>query len=133
MEKSDKPLTREALISMQVIDAKGRAIGKVKDITFTVGKTTFSLLVENENGETQNIAWENIQAALDFIILKPVEKSTSLMPEVQSQAATKPMPDVQSQASTKPKGRPLCPTCQRQLTWIPQYKRWYCYHDKKYV
>src|SRR5208283_1167403 len=29
--------------------------------------------------------------------------------------------------------QPLCPTCNQPLTWIPQYKRWYCYTDKKYV
>ena len=29
--------------------------------------------------------------------------------------------------------QPLCPTCNQPLTWIPQYSRWYCYNDKKYV
>ncbi len=32
-----------------------------------------------------------------------------------------------------PSGQPLCPICNQPLTWIPQYKRWYCYNDKKYV
>ena len=77
MEKTDKPLTRDALISMQVIDAKGRLVGKVKDIAFAVGKTGISLSVENEDGEIQNIPWEDVQAASDFIIIKPVPQSTS--------------------------------------------------------
>ena len=51
MEKTDKPLTRDALVSMQVIDAKGRLIGKVKDVAFAVGKTGIALSVENEAGE----------------------------------------------------------------------------------
>jgi hypothetical protein len=28
---------------------------------------------------------------------------------------------------------PLCPTCNQPLTYIEQYKRWYCYRDQKYV
>jgi sporulation protein YlmC with PRC-barrel domain len=38
MEKSDKPLTREALVAMQVINAKGQIVGKVKDLAFSVEK-----------------------------------------------------------------------------------------------
>jgi sporulation protein YlmC with PRC-barrel domain len=76
MEKTDKPLTRDALVSMQVIDAKGRLVGKVKDIAFAVGKIGISLSVENEDEEIQNIPWEDVQAASDFIILKPVPQRT---------------------------------------------------------
>jgi sporulation protein YlmC with PRC-barrel domain len=115
MENPDKPLTRDALVSMQVIDAKGRLIGKVKDLSFSVGKMGISLTVETEDGEIQNIAWEDVQAASDFIILKPVAES-----------AYQAQPQQQST-------QPLCPTCNRPLTWIPQYQRWYCYNDKKYV
>ena len=72
MEKTtDKPLTRDALVSMQVIDAKGQLVGKVKDVAFAVGKTGIALTVENEDGEIQHVAWEDVQAASDFIILKP--------------------------------------------------------------
>ena len=77
MEKTDKPLTRDALVSMQVIDAKGRLVGKVKDIAFAVGKTGIALSVENEDGEIQHVSWEDVQAASDFILLKPVPQSTS--------------------------------------------------------
>jgi sporulation protein YlmC with PRC-barrel domain len=115
MEKTDKPLTRDALVSMQVIDAKGRLIGRVKDLAFAVGKTGISLSIENKDGEIQNIAWEDVQAASDFIILRPV-------PQTANQS-------VAQQQTTQP----LCPTCNQPLTWIPQYQRWYCYNDKKYV
>jgi sporulation protein YlmC with PRC-barrel domain len=120
MEKSDKPLTREALVSMQVIDAKGRLVGKVKDLAFAVGKMGIALTVENEDGEIQNVAWEDVQAAADFVILKP--QSGQQQPV---QTAAQPA----QQQSTQP----LCPTCNQPLTWIPQYQRWYCYSDKKYV
>lgn len=29
--------------------------------------------------------------------------------------------------------QPLCPTCKNPLTYIPQYQRWYCYREQKYV
>ena len=63
MEKTDKPLTRDALVSMQVIDAKGKIVGKVKDLAFSVGKTGIALTVESEDGQIQHIAWEDVQAA----------------------------------------------------------------------
>ena len=140
MEKTDKPLTRDALVSMQVIDAKGRLIGKVKDVAFAVGKMGIALTVENEDGETQNIAWEEVQAASDFIILKPVAQST-YQPQQQQQSVYQPQQPVQTvtqpvqqaQPAQQQSTRPLCPTCSRPLTWIPQYQRWYCYNDKKYV
>ena len=123
MEKTDKPLTRDALISLQVIDSKGRSIGKVKDVIFEVGKSGISLSIENENGKTQIVEWDSVQAASDFIILKPQSQNVAEM-QTQKQAP---------QTMPEQKSTPLCPTCNKPLTWIPQYKRWYCYNDKKYV
>jgi sporulation protein YlmC with PRC-barrel domain len=168
MEKTDKPLTRDALVSMQVIDAKGRLVGKVKDIAFAVGKTGIALSVENEDGEIQNIPWEDVQAASDFIIVKPVPQSTSQQQQQPVQTSSlseeekvfgpyeqqqQPVQTDVPQQSTQPRllglrkafrhnvqtdvqqqsTQPLCPTCNQPLTWVPQYKRWYCYNDKKYV
>jgi len=137
MEKTDKPLTRDALVSMQVIDAKGRLIGKVKDVAFAVGKMGIALTVENEDGETQNVAWEEVQAASDFIILKPVVAQNtyqqSTYQPVQQPVQTVAQPVQQAQPASQQASQPICPTCHRPLTWIPQYQRWYCYNDKKYV
>ena len=107
---------------MQVIDAEGKLVGKVKDVAFAIGKMGISLSVENDNGEVKNISWEDIQAAADFIILKPT-----------AQSAAQPQPQTQQQPVQQQQSQPLCPTCNRPLTWIPQYQRWYCYNDKKYV
>jgi sporulation protein YlmC with PRC-barrel domain len=125
MEKTDKPLTRDALVSMQVIDAKGKLVGKVKDVVFAVGKMGIALTVENEDEQTQTVAWEEVQAASDFIILKPVAQTTYQPQQQPAQAVAQPA----QQQSTQQ----LCPTCGKPLTWIPQYQRWYCYNDKKYV
>ncbi len=111
MESSEKPLTRDALVSMQVIDSKGRLVGKVTDVGFTVGKSGITLTIANDAGESKSVSWEDIQAASDFILLKP--------------QALQPAQPTQTQ--------PTCPTCSKPLTWIPQYQRWYCYNDKKYV
>jgi sporulation protein YlmC with PRC-barrel domain len=113
--ENDKPLTRDQLISMQVIDAKGHTVGKVKDVVFAVGKSGISLTVESDAGEVRNVAWEEVQAASDYIILKPVQIV------------------YQPQQAASQSNAPLCPTCGKPLTWIPQYQRWYCYNDKKYA
>ncbi len=118
MSANDKPLTRDALISMQVIDAKGKLVGKVKDVAFAIGKNGIALTVENEGGEVQNVAWEEVQAASDFIILKSAAQSAY---------------QTQPQTAQPAQQQPFCPTCGKPLTWIPQYQRWYCYIDKKYA
>jgi sporulation protein YlmC with PRC-barrel domain len=127
LEKPQKALTREALTSMQVIDAEGRLIGKVKDVAFAVGKMGISLSIVNEDGESRNISWEDVQAASDFIILKPVTQSVQVQPSAQT---VEQQPQQQQQAQ---QSQPLCPTCNRPLTYIQQYQRWYCYNEKKYV
>ena len=108
---------------MQVIDAKGQLLGKVKDVVFEVGKSGNSLLVENESGETQTIRWEDVQGCTDFCILKPTAQAWS--------SAAETTETMQAAAATPKSTQPMCPTCGKPLTWIPQYNRWYCYNDKK--
>jgi sporulation protein YlmC with PRC-barrel domain len=115
MEKEKKSMTKDRLIGMQVIDSNGYDIGIVQDIAFTVGKVGMTLMVETKKGETKEVAWDDIQAAGDFVILKPQPQTFG--PQSASQ---------QAQA-------PVCPTCGGPLTYIQQYQRWYCYKDKKYV
>ena len=126
MAKTDKPLTRDSLISMQVIDANGQLVGKVKDVAFEVGKSGVSLSVENEKGETKIVEWAEVQAASDFIILKPQRRNPNAL-RLKQQAAS-----ANKQPMAKQKTPPVCPLCGKPLTWIPQYKRYYCYNDKKY-
>ncbi len=141
MAKTDKLLTKDTLVSMQVIDSTGHLVGKVKDVAFVVGETGISLSVENENGETQCIPWQEISAAADFILLKPNFQagSAALCAKKEESAVTMPVENTEQSKpmeQTVPKKqaeKPLCPTCNKPLTWIPQYSRWYCYNDKKYV
>ena len=133
MEKTDKPLTRGALVSMQVIDANGGLVGKVKDITFGNENTGVLLLVENEAGKAQNICWIDVEAVSDFIVLKSVPERVSSVEEKvlvpSEQLQQKPVETVVQKQSNKP----VCPTCGKPLRWIPEYERWYCNKDKKYV
>ncbi|MGZ4851363.1 MAG: PRC-barrel domain-containing protein [Candidatus Bathyarchaeia archaeon] len=130
MAQTRKPLTRDSLVSMQVIDSNGKLVGKVVDIAFEVGKTGVSLAVETQNGETRIVEWSEVQAASDFIILKAqFSQSQSVAQTQPQQQTTQQQP---KQILTKQKTPPLCPTCNKPLKWIPQYKRYYCYDDKKY-
>ena len=133
MEKTDKHLTKNGIVDMQVVDQQGRLVGKVKDLTLAAGKSGISMSVEDEAGKRQNIPWDDVQSATDFILLKPV--STSSVSEQEKVVEPKVQPQeqpVQTEAK-KDSTHPLCPTCNQPLTWIPKYKRWYCYNDKKYV
>jgi sporulation protein YlmC with PRC-barrel domain len=143
--EGDKPLTRDALVSMQVIDARGRLVGKVKDVVFAIGKMGISLTVENDDGETKTVGWEEVQAAADFIILKPQQYAQNtyqpqpMQQQPVMQQPVQPVQPVMQPVQPQPvhqqpqASQPMCPTCGKPLTWIAQYKRWYCYSDKKYV
>lgn len=121
-EKEKKALTKARLIDMQIIDSEGNIVGKVVDIAFTVGKMGMSLIVETKKGETTEIAWESIQAAGDFVVLKPPGGTTQ---STGGQTVAEQQPQaIESQ---------ICPTCGGPLTYIPQYQRWYCYKESKYV
>ena len=118
-----KALTKDRLIGMQVYNSEGNLMGEVQDIAFTVGKMGMTLIVETKKGESQEFAWEDIQAAGDIVVLKPKGNVASMASTTAATTATQP-----AQTQT-----PTCPTCGGPLTYIAQYQRWYCYKDKKYV
>ena len=120
-DKDKKGLTKDRLIGMEVIDGDGNSAGTVQDIAFTVGKVGMTLILKTKTGENKEIAWEDIQAAGDYVILRASAG--------QAQASvSQPVMQQTQQAQTR-----VCPTCGGPLTYIAQYQRWYCYRDKKYV
>jgi len=121
MSKQEKAMTKDRLIGMKVIDAEGNDAGTIKDIAFTVGKVGMTMIVETEKGEDMEVPWEQIQAAGDYVLLKPSTAQTQTF-------AAQPMAQPQQAQQ-----QPTCPTCGGPLTYIQQYQRWYCYKDKKYV
>ena len=118
-----KAMTKDRLIGMQVYSSEGNLMGAVQDIAFTVGKMGMTLIVETKKGESQEVAWEDIQAAGDIVVLKPKGSVVSASTMTSVTSVTQP-----GQTQT-----PTCPTCGGPLTYIAQYQRWYCYKDKKYV
>ena len=97
MEKTNRPLTSVELVSMKVLDAKGRLVGTVKDVFFQAGKSESSLSVEGKDGKIQIIEWNSIQGASDFIVLKPVGQSAHELRAKQKTSQTVP----QQQSSLK--------------------------------
>jgi sporulation protein YlmC with PRC-barrel domain len=120
--QKEKSVTKDRLVGMTVIDSEGNIVGTVKDVGFTVGKAGISLSVEDKDGDIRDVAWDNIQGAGDFVLLKP----TAAQPSFAAQP-------VQAAPQAAQPTQPLCPTCGRPLTYVQQYQRWYCYNDKKYV
>ncbi|MEM3530504.1 MAG: PRC-barrel domain-containing protein [Nitrososphaerales archaeon] len=111
-----KTITKEKIIGMQVINSEANLIGLVKDVSFAVGETKMYMVVELKDGKIQEFPWEDIQAVGDFVLLKPKPKIEVITPTPSTQTA-----------------QPICPTCGKPLTYIQQYKRWYCYNEQKYV
>ena len=120
-DKDKKAMTKDRLIGMHVIDSEGNEAGTVQDIAFTVGKVGMTLILETKKGDTKEIAWEDIQAAGDYVILRSMASQSQFSPT---------QPTIQQPQQTQ---TPTCPTCGGPLTYIQQYQRWYCYKDKKYV
>lgn len=107
-----KALTKDRLVGMKVIDGAGYLIGEVKDVAFTVGTTPISMvmILKMKEGGDKDVSWEEVQAAGDFVVLKP----KSVAPVAPAVAAT-------------------CSTCGGPLTYVQQYQRWYCTRCQKYV
>ncbi len=122
MSKQEKALTKDRLIGMQVVDSEGNNAGTIKDIAFTVGKVGMTLIIETGNKQDMEVPWEQIQAAGDYVLLKPSSTQTqTVVPQMMAQPQ-------QAQAQ-----QPICPTCKGPLSYIQQYQRWYCYKEQKYV
>lgn len=111
------------VVGMQVVDGDARLIGVVKDVSFAVGESRMYLVVELKDGKIQEFPWEDIQAAGDFVLLRP-------KPKIE---AVTPTPTVTPTQAPAAQAQTLCPTCGKPLTYIQQYKRWYCYNEQKYV
>jgi sporulation protein YlmC with PRC-barrel domain len=127
-QEKEKAMTKDRLIDMEVIDSDGYTIGKVKDIAFTIGKVGQTLIVETKKGESKEVAWDEIQAAGDYVLLKP----SSAQPQV---FGAQPIGPQTTAGSAQPQQaqQPVCPTCRGPLSYIQQYQRWYCYKCQKYA
>ncbi|MDJ0272729.1 MAG: PRC-barrel domain-containing protein [Candidatus Caldarchaeum sp.] len=136
-------IPRGKLVGMQVYSPDGSLVGVVQDIELPIGGGDIGLQILSKYNVVEHVPWSMVAAAGDIIILKEkIELKQPETPPVQQFVA---QPQVQPQqrggiisgvASKLPFGRREknpCPTCGRELTWIEQYQRWYCYNCGKYV
>ncbi|MEM3397611.1 MAG: PRC-barrel domain-containing protein [Nitrososphaerota archaeon] len=137
---------RGKLIGMQVYNPDGTLVGTVQDIALPLGGGEMGLLLLTRAQTTETIPWSKISAVGDIIILKEKIEVKTMAPEVSAQY---PIPSTPSMGPTPPKEekkglgvitsvfkrgeKPTCPTCGKPLTYIEQYKRWYCYNCSKYM
>jgi sporulation protein YlmC with PRC-barrel domain/ribosomal protein L40E len=115
------------LIGMQVYDPDCLFIGTVKEIGIVPGEGTITLHVSIKNGNLVEIGWDDVETVGDVILLAKKLEIPQLAVSNARQAPVETTP-----VTTKPMA-PLCPQCGKPGTWIPQYKRYYCYNCKKYI
>ena len=109
MEKTDKPLTRDALVSMQVIDAKGRLVGKVKDRRFRRWK-------DGHRIDSGKRGWRDSKRRMgrsssSSRLHNPKAAASGQKAYQPSSNPFKPQLSQPKQQSTQP----LCPTCGQTL------------------
>ncbi|MEM1966082.1 MAG: PRC-barrel domain-containing protein [Candidatus Caldarchaeum sp.] len=136
---------RGKLIGMQVYNPDGSLVGTVSDIELAIGGGEISLQVMSRYNVPERVPWSMVAAAGDIIILKEkielkqpeAPAATTYIPPAAQPTPQQPRPGIFSSVTSRlPLGRKekaACPTCGKELTWIEQYQRWYCYNCGKYA
>jgi len=143
-------ITRSQLIGKKVYNPDGGYAGEVLDIGFSLGESKITLVIKSKWGANVNVPWENVAAAKDIVILrKPISAPTEVS-AIKPATAPASMPTVtaveEREEEKKKKGfglgifkkeegkeAKICPYCGKPATWIPQYRRWYCYNCQRYI
>lgn len=140
-----KSVSRSKLPGMPVYNPDGVFVGRIKDISLELGTGEIGVIVETKYKTEMEIPWSNIGAVGDIVILKepmeikppPTPKPSTLTTTVTPTEAKEAKKGVPISSLLKKIGlkreKKLCPTCGKPLTYIKQYKRWYCYNCGKYV
>jgi len=142
-------ITRSQIIGKKVYNPDGEYIGEVLDIGFSLGEAKITLVVKGKWGTDISVPWENVAAAKDIVILKEpvsapqVSAPTPAVTPTTTPAATAIAEEKEEKEEKKGLKLPflkkeeeeekLCPFCNKPATWIPQYRRWYCYNCRKYI
>lgn len=132
-------IPRGKLIGMQVYNPDGTFVGTVQDIALPLGGGEMGILISTKVQTTETIPWSKISAVGDIIILKEKLEIKAPPAEVAPTYAAPPTAKEERKGlgvitgAFKRGEKPACPTCGKPLTYIEQYKRWYCYNCGKYV
>jgi sporulation protein YlmC with PRC-barrel domain len=114
MEKRQKqPLTKDKIVGMQVVDADGYFVGKVKDISLCVGEMDQALVIETNDGEETIHRWSEVLGAGDLILLRPSppEEVAAPAPAQTTYVPPAPAPISQAPAPQQPAGGRHCASC----------------------
>lgn len=121
-------VSRSKILKMQVYTPSGKYVGIVEDIGFEPGTTEIKLFIKTRAGTTLTVDWTDVKTVGDIVILgKEVEIPKPATPAAVTPTTTPTTP------TPGPTEKKICPYCGKPATWIPQYKRWYCYNCRKYI
>ncbi|MDW8033579.1 MAG: PRC-barrel domain-containing protein [Nitrososphaerota archaeon] len=116
---SGKGIPQSKLVGMQVYDPDCLYIGTVKELGIIPGEGGITLYISTKAGSVIEISWGDVKTIGDIILL--------------SKKVEIPQPAV---TATQQPAQPtvlVCSKCGKPGTWIPQYKRYYCYTCKQYL
>ncbi|MEZ0345610.1 MAG: PRC-barrel domain-containing protein [Infirmifilum sp.] len=137
--------SRSELIGKSVYDQEAKLIGTVQDIAIKLGEKEVSLLVRTPSGVSMEIPADKVLSVKDIILLKEAVQLPSEAaiqpPTVPVSQPPPPVPVSQPQAPLagiklpffRHEEKKICPYCGKPATYIPQYKRWYCYNCQRYI
>ncbi|MEN2974515.1 MAG: PRC-barrel domain-containing protein [Candidatus Caldarchaeales archaeon] len=133
-------IPRGKLIGMQVYNPNGTFIGTVQDIALPIGGGEMGIQILTRAQTTHTIEWSKIAAVGDIIILKENIELPVSAPATASIVSPTMTPVKEEKRGLevitsvfRRREKPACPTCGKPLTYIEQYKRWYCYNCSRYV
>jgi len=105
-EKKGKFVPGQRVVGMQVIDAKGRLVGNVRDIGIDVKQKEMALIVVAGDQSRHEVPWTEITSIEDVVLLsKEIEMATP---------PPSPAPPV-ARSSTPAVGHVVCPSCRATL------------------
>ncbi|MEM2088726.1 MAG: hypothetical protein QXF52_08700 [Thermoproteota archaeon] len=117
---SGKGIPQSKLVGMQVYDPDCIFVGTIKEIGVVPGQANITLYVSTKVGSVVEIEWSDVKTIGDIILL--AKKIEIPQPAVVTTPVATAQPAV-----------PVCPRCGKPGTWVPQYKRYYCYTCKQYL
>ena len=123
---SGKGIPQSKLVGMQVYDPDCLLVGTVKEIGIVPGPANITLYITTKVGSMIEIEWGDVKTVGDIILL--AKKVEIPHPTVVVTPTPTPTPTPTTQPAV-----PTCPKCGKPGTWIPQYKRYYCYTCKMYL
>lgn len=68
--KLGRPLTKNQILGLQVVNADGYYIGKVKDVVLCIGEMDQALILEKSDGEEEIHRWSEVVSVGDVVLLR---------------------------------------------------------------